>query len=176
MGMFGIPIKPDTSPKVLECYGIYENELISLEREGFLFKNGVYKMRHEMWALAFLVYVYREEFRNNSSAFDHKYGIKNMVRCILNNIGINYLIDTLVRCILLYEQKDDRYKPICDIVISHYVVPVDKYVPPAHIASEDLAELFVYGLGNTYHSRKDYANSLRYYDKALEIDPNYAYA
>jgi hypothetical protein len=186
MGMFGImPIQVDkpTLPanKILECGcgSIYQDylEYLSSNDEAFLFKEekGVYNIRHELWALEFLIYIYCKEFSNYISGLSKKQGygiwqlskikeligdrVKQLIACILGNIEINDHLSILNRCSSLYNDYD-RSKPICKLVVDNYVVP-DK------MNDSEKAKVYCYGLGNFYNSIKDYPRSLQFYDKAI---------
>jgi tetratricopeptide (TPR) repeat protein len=163
MGMFGIPLLA----AVLESNCIYKNHVKSLAAKGFLFQNGEYKIRHELWALVFLIYLYHKDFDNDFASFDAMYNIKDMISSILNNIDSNYLLNILTRCAIFY--KNEPLKPIAKVIIDNYFVP-------DHLDSTKKAEIYSFGLGNFYYFSEEHTKSLKFYNKAIELDPNNAYA
>jgi hypothetical protein len=80
MGMFGIPLVSN----VLEANHFYRNHLKALVAKGFLFQNGEYKTRHELWILEFLIHIYNKDFDNGFVSFDAVYKIKDMISSILS--------------------------------------------------------------------------------------------
>ena len=157
----------------------------SLAPKGFLFQNGEYKTRHELWILEFLIHIYNKDFDNDFASFDAMYNIKNMISSILNNIDSSYLVNILTRCVMLY--REERTKPIANVIVDNYFVP-------DHLDSSNKAEIYCYGLGNFYWSIKqpgynaplsdkglvsddfEYTKAIEYYDKAIELNPQYAVA
>jgi tetratricopeptide (TPR) repeat protein len=77
-------------------------------------------------------------------------------------------------CSYLYGNK--RYRPISELVTSHYLVLVDQFSLPPGIKNPDKAKLFCYGLGNFYATRKEYGEAIKSYEKAIELKPDYAAA
>ena len=98
LGMFGIPLMTD----VLEANNIYGNHLKALVAKGFLFHNGEYETKHELWILEFLIHMYNKGFDNDFVSFDAMYKIGDMISSILNRINSNYLINILTGCAMLY--------------------------------------------------------------------------
>jgi hypothetical protein len=78
LGMFGIPLMKN----VLEANNIYRNHLKGLVAKGFLFKNGKFEIKHELWILEFLIYVYNKDFDNDFVSFDAMYKIGDMISSI----------------------------------------------------------------------------------------------
>jgi tetratricopeptide (TPR) repeat protein len=183
MGMFDImPIEVSRaslpSRKIMLDCNIYEEclEYLSSSDKAFLFKQeegGGYRIRHDLWALEFLIYVYSEKFNDHINELFRKYkyeigqlikikqlikdGIKQILPCILNNIEINDHLSILNRCSSLYVEYE-RSKSLCDMIIDNYVIP-DKMKSQEYYST----------LANLHFYRKDYINSLQFYDKAIEI-------
>jgi tetratricopeptide (TPR) repeat protein len=161
-GMFGIRL----SQNLLESCGVDANDQEKLVDKSFLFQNGEYKIRHELWAGEFVIHLYEsKKFRNNFALFDAKYRIKDMIRDILNNIAVNDLINVLVTCSALFQFE--RMKSIGKFVVDNYRVP-DRL---SHI---EKTEVYCNGLGVFYWYRKDYGEAIKCYDKAIELNPDYA--
>ena len=97
-GMFGIRLFQN----LLESCGVDADDQEKLVDKSFLFQNGEYKIRHELWAAEFVIHLY-ESKRNNFVLFDAKYRIKDMIRDILNNIAVNDLINILVGVRLFFK-------------------------------------------------------------------------
>ena len=161
-GMFGIRLFQN----LLESCGVDADDQEKLVDKSFLFQNGEYKIRHELWAAEFVIHLY-ESKRNNFVLFDAKYRIKDMIRDILNNIAVNDLINILARCSALFQIE--HMKAIGKLVVDNYKVP-DRL---SHI---EKAEVYCDGLGFFYLYRKDYGEAIKYIDKAIEIASDYARA
>jgi len=71
-----------------------------LSRENFLVRNDHFTL-HELWAIEFLLYLYSNECGSDFDSFNTKYEIKDMIRCLFNNLDIKYLIIIIQRCALL---------------------------------------------------------------------------
>jgi tetratricopeptide (TPR) repeat protein len=131
------------------------------------FKNGEYTVRHEPWALEFLVRIYSKMCNNSESTFDNRYGFGHIIQCELNNIGINEWLNILYSTANFYDEQ--HFQPFAKIVISNFIRFAE------NLPSADRAKLYSYGLGYFHYIFKDHSNAIAYYDKALEIEPNSAY-
>jgi tetratricopeptide (TPR) repeat protein len=164
LGMFGIPIMAD----VLYANNIYINHLNALVAKGFLFQNGPgYETRHDLWILEFLIRVYNKDFDNDFVSFDAMYKIRDMISSILSRINYNYLINILTECAVLY--REERAMPIAKVIVDNYIVP-------DHLNSNNKAEVYCFGLGNFHLFINQPIDAIRYYDKALELNPQCASA
>lgn len=146
----------------LASVGIHINHLKSLTAIHFLFKNGEYKVRHERWALEFLVYVYRELFDNDFLSFEAMHKITDILSFVVNNSSTNDLLNVLNRCVPLHEVEP--FKPIGKLIIDNFKVP--------HVLdNREKAKLYG-GLGLFYSGIKNYSKSVEAYNQALQLDPN----
>jgi tetratricopeptide (TPR) repeat protein len=177
----GIPINLQGSSKLLACCQINPFILEFLAEHGFLlkqvqFNKEQFRIRHEKYAVEFLVYLYSKLFGNNPEYFDQTYEIKDIIKCIWNNIAVDDIIDLLTGCSYLYKIPEDRYISLSEIIAADYVIPYDKFVIPSQISDSEKTRLFCYGLGNFYTNRKDYTHSLEYYGQCIKIDNNFVAA
>ena len=148
-GMFGIRL----SQNLLESCGVDANDQEKLVDQSFLFQNGEYKIRHELWAAEFVIHL---------ALFEGRYRIKHMISDILDNVAVNDLINILARCSFLFQI--DRMKTIGTLVVDNYGVP-------DRLTDIEKAEVYCEGLGFFYWYRKDYAQAIKYIDKAISITP-----
>jgi tetratricopeptide (TPR) repeat protein len=171
MGIVNIPLDRAGHPKLFSCSRIIPERLWTLQKSNILLKEsdgGQLRIRHEVFAWKFLSIFYAERFFKNPESFNSHYGY--IIKCVWNSIGVDETIDMLRSCSYLYDIED--YKPISELITSHYLVPLDQYLAPPGIPDSDKARLFCYGLGNFYAMQKQYERSLECYDKALEAEPN----
>jgi len=121
-------------------------------------------------AYEFLSRLY-ETFDNSQKKFNDEYGIIDVLRCLSRNTGPDVIIDMLRTC--SYLQVIENYKPLSELIISNYAKPAEDFVTASNLNSSDKAKVFSYGFGAFYYSKKDYINSLTYFDKALSEDSNF---
>lgn len=163
MGAFGISL----SSNLLQNCQIYLHDLISLTGLSFLFLNGSYKVRHEKWALEFLIYLYSRYCGNDPISFGAKYRIHEIIKCIISNLKVDDIINIFDACSILFHEP--RAKSLVEIVIQN----VEK---PRHLNDQEIASVYCFGYGKFYSSSKDFDAALKSFDYALEINPNYASA
>jgi hypothetical protein len=108
--------------------------------KGFLFKNDEFRIRHELWALEFLVYLCSEDCDNDLTSFDAKYNVSEIIRCIINNLGVSSLISILNICSLWFEDESD--KSLGKVIIQNFIVPIHLDV--------DKSDLYCFGLATFY--------------------------
>jgi hypothetical protein len=135
MGAFGIPISSD----LLQKCGFYEDSLLSLLGTSILFKNGEYTVRHELWALEFLVRIYSKMCNNSESTFDNRYGFGHIIQCVLNNIGINEWLNILYSTANFYNEQ--HFQPFSKLIVSNFSGFAESLPSPA-----DKSKLYSYGL------------------------------
>lgn len=181
LGISDVPISLQESGKLLACCGVMPYDLDSLVEQDFLlkysqFKQEQYRVRHEKYALEFLVHLYHKKFGNNPDFFDRAHGIRNIIKCIWNNTGVTHIIDILRVCSYFYNKGEERYFPVSELIIGDCVVPYEQFKTPAHLSEHDKARLFCYGLGDFYLRREDYSYALDYYNQSTTIDNNFTAA
>jgi hypothetical protein len=165
-GIANITLDRKVHPKLFTCSEIRPKTFRTFLENNILLKESdesQLRIRHEMLAYEFLSVLYenRDYFDNNPELFNAEYGY--IVKCVWNSITIDEIIDMLRSCSYLYE--NERYRPISELITSHYLVPLDQFSPPHGIRDSDKAKLFCYGLGDFYTSQKEYEKSLRCYEK-----------
>jgi hypothetical protein len=147
VGIAGIPLSVQNSSDLLGCCGVLRDNLESLAKHDFLIKQvGLkqeqYRTRHEKYAIEFLTYLYHEEFGNNPDYFDQTRGIRGIIKCVWNNIGVNRIIDLLDTCSLLF--KNEAYENLSQLMTHDYVVPYDRFITSAQLTELEKARLFCY--------------------------------
>ena len=95
------------------------------------------------------------------------------MNCIWNKVSADTIIDILNSCSYLY--RIEKYNRLSKLVTYNYVVPADNYVIHPDFTEDEKVRLFC-TLGNYCIVIKDYRNSLAYYDKLLDINPEEATA
>ena len=103
LGVSGIPISVQKSSRLLACCGVASYNLDSLVEQDFLLKQvqfdeEQYRVRHEKYAIEFLVHLYDKQFGNNADFFDQITGIKNIIKCIWDNSSVDHILDILTVC------------------------------------------------------------------------------
>jgi tetratricopeptide (TPR) repeat protein len=157
MGALGIKLML----QALERCDIYSNELIALKNKGLLVKNAEFKIRHEIWAIEFLTYVYVLDFDSNFRGFNNQFGVDRLLKAISDDMNKSELIIMLDRCSLLLERRE--YEKIARLIIESFRIPEG-------MPESDIADLYCFGLAKFYSSLRDYDKALEYFDKALSIN------
>jgi tetratricopeptide (TPR) repeat protein len=117
----------------LRSCNVDEGDLIPLVGKSFLLKNGEYKVRHELWALEFLIHFYKREFNNDALGFTRKYQVDEMIGCICSNSNVNEIVEILNKCRVLYTEQSTM--PLAELIATNIKFP-DKFT------NFDAAELF----------------------------------
>jgi tetratricopeptide (TPR) repeat protein len=117
-------------------------------------------MRHERWALQFLIYIFKNVCQNDKSYFLNKYGITKILA------DFDDLIDITRRCERMFEDEESR--PICSLIMDNYRVL-------ERLDDNKKDRLYCDGLAKFYSSvsKKDEAKALDYYDTAVRLDPQF---
>ena len=160
MGMLGLKF----NEKILENCNVSKS-LFSLTEIGFLVDVGqdMLWIRHERWAQEFLVLIYKER----KPFFEISYDISDIISCILNNIGINDLLDILYVCRSLHQIEKEYFRPIIYIVIKNFQIP-------SHVTLDEKADLYCFGFGNYFDSIGEKKVAIDYFDKAIDQNSNHS--
>ena len=119
LGMVGRSVSLQTSTGLLACSGIIPYSLKSLVQQDFLieqveFKQEQYRVRHEKYAVEFLVYLYRTYFGNNPDLFDKTHEIRHIINCVWDNLVVDAIIDILEVCSSFYDIES--YRPLSELI------------------------------------------------------------
>jgi hypothetical protein len=88
---------------------------------GFLVKNDEYKVRHELWAIEFLAYIYDSFYGNDIKAFNNAFQINDILKCISHTMSTSEVIVMLDRCSLLLSET--HYRKIAKALIESFIIP-----------------------------------------------------
>lgn len=161
-GMFGIELKEKF---LIEC-GVGD-QIVPLIESGFLFLNvdpnnkTQYEIRHERWALEFLVFIFTERFKSNSNLFKSRHPIKGIIQCILNNIKPDELLNIIYECTSLYLEEDKRNRPLGEVIVQNTFIP-------DHLSINDKVKSYG-AFGEFYHSVNDNVKAIEAFNKAIEL-------